>query len=77
MFINIVYLGPGGQSVKNLTGEICFHNRVGDYVPMTFISFTTRPLKQRVCYHAHNNSFYVSAYVVAETVLRADVYYAL
>ncbi len=44
---------------------------------MTFISFTTRPLKRRVCYHAHNNSFYVSAYVVAETVLRADVYYAL
>jgi len=43
---------------------------------MTFISFTTRPLKQRVCYHAHDNSFYVSAYVVAETVLRANVYYA-
>lgn len=44
---------------------------------MTFISFTTRPLKQRVCYRAHNNSFYVSAYVVTETVLRANVYYAL
>lgn len=44
---------------------------------MTFISFTTRPLKQRVCYRARSNSFYVSAYVVAETVLRANVYYAL